>query len=408
MSKAKGMTINMNKKISLGAAITFMVVIAGLTFCITMMVSLNYFNGMVFNVKERKEMYTKISEIDSEIRQKYNGTIDEDMMLDAISRGYVSGLGDKYSRYLSKSEYEKQLLDTQGKLVGIGVTIKRDASGYAQVVKVIEGSPAELAGILSGDMITAIDEVDLKTYDFTKVDELIRGNAGTKVKLNIRREGVETLYELARKDIDIKYVTYKLIDKNGYIKINEFNQKTYEQFKNAVDDLIKQGATGLVFDLRDNGGGTLDSATKMLDMLLPQGVIATKTDKSGATSPLATSDKYGVNLPMVTIINGNTASASELFVSALRDFNKATSIGTTTYGKGVMQTLIPLKDGSALSITTASFIPPSGEDFNGVGIKPDNEVKFTPEQEQNFKNGHLELESDTQFVKAVEVLNSKK
>ncbi|MEG0571346.1 MAG: S41 family peptidase, partial [Oscillospiraceae bacterium] len=364
--------------------------------------------GMVFNVKERKEMYTKISEIDSEIRQKYNGTIDEDMMLDAISRGYVSGLGDKYSRYLSKSEYEKQLLETQGKLVGIGVTIKRDASGYAQVVKVIEGSPAELAGILSGDMITAIDEVDLKTYDFTKVDELIRGNAGTKVKLNIRREGVETLYELARKDIDIKYVTYKLIDKNGYIKINEFNQKTYEQFKNAVDDLIKQGATGLVFDLRDNGGGTLDSATKMLDMLLPQGVIATKTDKSGATSPLATSDKYGVNLPMVTIINGNTASASELFVSALRDFNKATSIGTTTYGKGVMQTLIPLKDGSALSITTASFIPPSGEDFNGVGIKPDNEVKFTPEQEQNFKNGHLELESDTQFVKAVEVLNSKK
>lgn len=396
----------MNKKVSLGAAIAFMIVVAGITFCITMMVSVNHFNTMVLNVKSREEMYKKLADVDREARQNFDGKIDEEYLLDSISKGYIKGLGDKYSVYLSKDEYEQRLTDLSGKEVGIGITAQKDESGYLKIIKVINHSPAQIEGIEVGDYIISIDGNDLKTLTFENAERLMNGAVGTKLSLVYRRNGVDTSRDLIRKDIEVPYVELTMIDSNGYIKISDFNDKTASQFKEAVDNAISKGATGLVFDLRNNGGGTLDSVTTMLNMLLPSGEIGTKIDNNGKKTVLGVSDKYEIDLPMVTIINGKTASASELFVAALRDFKKANSVGTLTYGKGVMQTLIKLTDGSAINITTAHFFPPSGNPIDGIGIKPEYEVKLTTEQEQRFSE--LTLEQDPQFQKAIEVLNSKK
>ena len=195
-----------------------------------------------------------------------------------------------------------------------------------------------------------------------------------------------------------------MIGKNGYIKIEDFTTNTLDQFSKAVDDCIAKGAEGLIFDLRNNGGGTLESVEKMLDKLLPSGVIVYKRDKSGKKEALYTSDAKQVDLPMVTITNGNTASASELFVSALKDYDKAQSVGTTTFGKGIMQTLYDLSDGSAIRITTAYFDPPKSENFHGVGIKADFPVTLTQEQEKNFND--LDETTDPQLKKAIEVVSA--
>lgn len=396
----------MNKKISLGAAVAFMVVVAGITLCITMMVSLNYFNKKVLNVKNREEMYKKISDVDRNARQNFYGPINEEALLDSVSAGFIRGLGDKYSTYLSKDEYEQRLKELSGKEVGIGVTVSNDESGYLRVKKVLEESPAKLSGIMVDDYIISINDVDLKTISFEESAKLMNGAIGTKLKIVYRRNGVDTPIDVIRKDLQIKYVEWKMIDKNGYIKILDFNDLTYNQFKDAVDNAVRQGATGLIFDIRNNGGGTLKSVTAILNLLLPSGDIGTKIDNNGVTSVLDTSDKYEISLPMVTLINGKTASASELFAAALRDFKKSSLVGTLTYGKGVMQSLIKLTDGSAINVTTAHFFPPSGEPINGVGIKPEYEVKLTPEQEQRLDE--LDPAEDMQLQKAIEVVNSNK
>lgn len=396
----------MNKKISLGAAIAFMVVLAGITFCITMMVSLNYFNTMVLNVKNREEMYKKIADLDREVRQNFDGTIDEEALLDAISAGYIKGIGDKYSSYLTKEQYEARLKDLSGKSVGIGATVAKDDSGYLVVKKILDDSPAKLAGLQVGDYIVSIDNTDLKTVSYDNAVRLIKGDAGTKLKLVYRRNGVDTPLEIIRKDIVVPYVELSMVGENAVIKITDFNNSTPDQFKNAVNEAIGKGATGLIFDLRDNGGGTVNSVIEMLDFLCPNGELGYKIDNTGAKTVLGTSDKHEITLPMVTLVNSKTASASELFVSTLRDFKKATIVGTTTYGKGVMQSLIKLTDGSAVNITTAHFYPPSGQEINNVGVKPDYEVKLSAELEANLDS--IKPETDSQLQKALEVINSKK
>lgn len=383
-----------------------MVVVAGITLCITMMVSLNYFNKKVLNVKNREEMYKKISDVDRNARQNFYGPINEETLLDSVSAGFIRGLGDKYSTYLSKDEYEQRLKELSGKEVGIGVTVSNDESGYLRVKKVLDESPAKLSGIMVEDYIISINDIDLKTVSFEESTKLMNGAIGTKIKIVYRRNGVDTPIDIIRKDLQVKYVEWKMIGMNAYIKILDFNDLTYNQFKDAIDNAVRQGATGLIFDIRNNGGGTLKSVTAILNLLLPSGDIGTKIDNNGVTSVLDTSDKYEISLPMVTLINSKTASASELFAAALRDFKKSSLVGTLTYGKGVMQSLIKLTDGSAINVTTAHFFPPSGEPINGVGIKPEYEVKLTPEQEQRLDE--LDPAEDTQLQKAIEVLNSNK
>ncbi len=396
----------MNKKISLGAAIAFMAVVASITFCVTMLFSQDIFNKMITNVGQREEMYDKVKAIDEKIRDNYLFEIDEETLLDSLGDGMIEGLDDKYAKYLDKEEYEEKLKEDKGQLVGIGVQITYDqTSGYLNILNVYDGSPAQGVGLQKGDLIVKVDDQDLSTLPMEESTKLIQGEAGTKVKLVVRREGVDKDYEIQRKDIVIPSVSSRMIGKNGYIKISDFNDATVDQFKEAVDKMSDEGAQGLIFDLRNNGGGTLNSVLNMLDYLLPEGTIATSTNNQGKTVVLQKSDSHEINLPMTVLTNGNTASASELFTQALKDYNKAVSVGTTTYGKGVMQTTFPLSDGSAVIITTAYFNPPSGENFNGKGIKPDYEVTLTADQEKDFDN--LNESNDPQLMKAIDVLNSQ-
>lgn len=396
----------MNKKISLGAAVAFMVVIAGITFCITMMVSLKLFNTMVLNVKNREEMYKKIADIDREARQNYDGVIDEDFLLDYVSRGYVRGLGDKYSSYMSKIEYEQYLKELSGTQFGIGVDFVKDETGYIRLKTVEPKAAAGIAGLLEGDYIISINDTDLMLVSSDAISRSLQGEIGTKVKVVYRRDGVDTSADLIRNDVQLPVVELTMVETNAHIKISAFNSYTSNQFKTKVEEAIRLGATGLVFDVRGNVGTNLDAATEMLNMLLPSGDLAYKTSVRDGKTLLLRSDRYEIALPMVCITNGKTASAAELFAATLRDFGKSGTVGVNTAGIAAMRTLIQLTDGSAINLTTSYFLPASGEAIEGVGVSPTYLVKLTAEQEANFE--FMSIDQDPQVAKAIEVLNSGK
>lgn len=396
----------MNKKISLGAAICFMAIAAAITFTITMTYAKNIFNTKIANVDERAQVYEKISEIDQIVRNNYLNDIDEDELINAIADGYMKGLEDDYAYYMDQEEYNEYKMDNAGELIGIGVTVTLDESGYIRILEVNEGSPAEQAGLQAGDLITKVGDADVLTVGYQEATGLIRGEEGTKVTLTIHRDQEELTVEVTRKLMDTVTVTYRMIGENGYIKISKFDSNTPRDFKAAVEDLQAQGATGLIFDVRNNPGGLLDSVAEVLDYLLPEGDIVSSTDSKGNTEVLYTSDSDFVDMPMVVICNGETASAAELFSAGLRDYQKAELVGVNTFGKGIMQTSYSLADGSAINFTTHYYNPPSGVNFHGVGLKPDYEVQLT--DEQALRLGELSDEEDTQLQKAISVLDSQK
>ena len=397
----------MNKKISLGAAIAFMAVVASITFVITMLFSQGVFNRMISNVSQREEMYQKVQEIDRLVRNNYLFDLDEEVYQDGLAAGLISGLNDPYAEYLDKEAYERDQMEREGELVGIGVAVSVDAaSGYMTIQSVYADGPAEEAGLLAEDVIVKIDGQDVAQIGADEAVNLMQGESGTRVTVTIRRDGKDQDYEIQRSEVEIPSIETRMIDSDCYIKITEFNAHTPEQFQQALDDAQAMGATGLIFDLRDNTGGTMDAVTAMLDALLPSGTIATQTDSSGEETVLATSDdEHQVSLPMITITNARTASAAELFVAVLKDFGKAQSVGVTTYGKGVMQTTYALSDGSAIRLTTGYFNPPESENFNGSGIAPDYEVTLTAEEEAALDPA--DESTDPQLMKAIEVIHSQ-
>lgn len=330
----------MNKKISLGATITLMIMAAAVTFSITMIYYMDVFNGKVYNLKERETMYSKLSELDRIVRANYVGNIDEDALNEALADGYVAGTGDKYARYFTPEEYESYMIDLEGRVVGIGISAQQDPSGYILINEVYADSPAAIVGLQAGDFIIKVDELDVNAETYQQAADAIRGEEGSKVNITYRRDSEDTTIEVTRRKVDIPTVFSRMIDSNvGYVQITEFNESTATQFSKQVDELIGQGAQALVFDVRNNGGGTLNSVTKMLDKLLPEGDIVSAEYKDGTVEVLAKSDEDEITLPMVVLTNEKTASAAELFTQALRDYGKAKSVGSTTYGKGTMQTV---------------------------------------------------------------------
>ena len=395
----------MNKKISLGAALSLMFIITAVTFSITMVFSRQMFSNTVTNISEREAMYDKLSEIDSYVRANYYGTIDETYLNDYLSMGYIAGLSDRYAAYYSAEEYAKLQQENAGEIVGIGIRASKNESGFIQVNEVYPDSPAQEAGIQAGDLIVKVNDIDVTadTYD-TAISE-IGGKAGTKLSMTVRSNNKDReIPEITRRVVVTPTVYFRMIGTAGYIQIVDFNENTYDQFKKAIEDLLNQGAASLIFDLRNNTGGLIDPAIKMLDMLLPEGTIATATYRDGSTEVLGTSDANCIDKPMVVLTNEYTASAAELFTQALRDYGVAKSVGTTTYGKGVMQVTHSLKDGSAIRITVAQYNPPKSDNYDGVGIKPDYEVTLTDEQQQNFSN--LDENSDPQLQKALELVRT--
>ncbi len=396
----------MNKKISLGAAIAFMLIVAGITFCITMMVSLEHFNDKVLNVKEREEMYKKIAEVDRNARQNYAGEIDEEYLANEISRGFIRGLDDKYASYLTQAEYDLTLQEQQGKRVQVGITMVKDTTGYFKVTSLVDNSPAILAGIAVGDLLVSFDDKDLKTYTQLSAQRLLEGENGSQISILYRRDGIDFVKTMQRKDLTYPYVTSQLYEDTGYLKIENFTSQAFTQFRTQVNSLIQRGANALIFDVRDNSTGDLETAVAMLDLILPSGELGFRVSSNGQKTLIDESDPYEISVPIVTIVNSKTSNVAEYFVATLRDFGVSNSVGVQTAGKSVELSLIKLLDGSAISVTTSYILPPSQNKIEGVGIKPDYEVKLTAEQETSLTS--LSFEEDAQLQKALDVVNSKK
>ncbi len=396
----------MSKRIlSLGVALALMLVTAALTFSITMVYSQNEFNRRVSDIKEKEALYTKIEEVDNIIRQNYIGTIDEQYLQDCIAAAFVQGIGDRYGQYLTAETYQSYLDSNNGVTVGIGATVPKTLEGgYLPVIGVTAGSPAEEAGIRAGDLIISVDGTSVVGMSADDIIAMVRGEEGTTVSIGVRR-GTDDLEPMTvtRKKMAVTSVTYRMLnDTIGYIAISGFNNNTVDQFSTALNYVIAQGAQGIVFDVRNNPGGTVSSVADILDILVPEGPIVSATYKDGHTEVLATSDANEVNLPMVVVTNRNTASAAELFTQALKDYNKAVSVGDkTTYGKGTMQSIRKLNDGSAVNLTVATYNPPKSSNYNGVGVPADFEVTLPTELES--KIAELDISEDTQLKKALEL-----
>lgn len=385
----------MNKKISLGLALSLIAVSIAVTFILTSFFSLQSFNKKVVDVNEKSKKYSSLQVLDSYIRDNYLGDIDEKELSDGIMKGYVSGIGDKYSRYLTETEYLTEKNEDSGELVGLGLTLAEDASGYMRISEVLEDSPASDSGLEVGDLITRIDELDIKEAGFNEGMDAMRGTEGSSIKLTVHRDGKATDYELVRRTIKVKTVETEMLGSNiGYIKVTGFKQNTPDQFISALERLTANGATALIFDLRDNDGGLVTALEECLDPLLPEGVVATAEYKDGHSETLVYSDDSEITMPMAVIVNENTASTAELFAAALKDFGKASIVGSQTYGKGVVQVTNEMDNGGAVVLTVAECRTANSECYNGVGITPDFQVE---NEDENI---------DAQYNKAVEVVRA--
>lgn len=393
----------MKKKMSLGVTIALMAITAAITLSLTYQFAMQTFNERVHSINERQQMYTKLQEIDQKVRQNYYGTIDENLLNDSIASGYVKGISDAHSYYLTAANYKKMQSELSGNTVGIGAEYQQKSDGTIQIIHIDAASPAEVGGLKKGDILLAVDDKTVEANGANAVIAALAGELGQKVKLTVQRGEEIVELELTRNQFEIISVEHSILSNNiGYIKIIEFNENTYEQFKNALGTLKQSGVTGLVLDVRNNPGGTLESVSYILDSLLPAGNIVFSEDKTGVKKVLYTSDSQQIDLPLAVLVNKNTASAAELLASAIKDYKKGTIIGETTYGKGTMQQLFGLSDGSALNITIAKFYPPISDNFDGIGVTPDIPIQLPDELEEQFY--FLTEENDTQLKAATSAL----
>lgn len=331
-------------------------------------VSRDEYNSM----KDTYERFGKVEQLYETINSSYYKDVDEQDVVDGACKGLVAGLGDPYSSYMTKEEYENWKASATGEYSGIGVTFSQDKNGNYVVVGVTRDSPAEKAGLKSGDYIV---EVDGKTYDDMDVmARAIRGDAGTKVKVTYVRDNKKNEVSITREKIVEKSVEYKMLDGNiGYIKLSSFISSSAEDFSNALKDLEGKGAKGLILDLRDNGGGLVEQCIDIADEFLDEGVVTYVEDKNGKKQEYKSKDGK-TDLKTVVLVNGNSASCSEILAGALKD-NGCKLVGETTFGKGVIQSTAELKDGSALKLTIMQYFSPKGNAIQDKGITPDYEVK---------------------------------
>ncbi len=340
--------------------------------------------------------------------------IDESLGLDAMIRAYIAATGDPYARYMNAEEFAEYSASMQGDLVGIGVqVIYEPETNSIEIMLVMPDSPAEKIGLQCGDLIVGVDDLRADKDGYEKLVDAIAGKAGTPVKLTIRRDGKEFTETATRDHVTSLSVTYQMLKdgKTGLIRIIEFNGTTPGQFKAAVEDLEKAGATALIFDLRNNPGGQLDSVLSVLSYLLPKDKVLIRiSDAQGnevSQKDESKEEDHTVDLPMAVLINGNTASAAELFTSCLKDYDKVTTVGELSYGKGCMQYMYTLPNGGVLSLTTRMYSPPLGENYDGVGITPDISVSLS---EEAAKLNPLKLteENDDQLKAAIAALAGRK
>lgn len=331
----------------------------------------------------------------------YEDDIDKEDLIDGIYSGYAGALGDPYTEYYDEEETEALYESTSGEFSGIGATMSQSLdSGEITISNVYEDSPADKAGMKSGDIIYKVDGRSVSGQDLETVVSWIKGERGTDVVIHVLRNGEELELTATRDIIEVQTVSHEMKDGQiGYILISEFDSVTYDQFVAALDDLESQGMQGLVIDLRGNPGGNLTTVTDMLKLLLPEGTIVSTKDKYGNTEEITCDGKHEFTKPLAVLVNQYSASAAEIFSGAIQDYGTGTIVGMTTYGKGVVQQLMDLGDGTCLKVTIAEYYTPSGRSINGTGVTPDVEVEY--EYDENNP------EADNQLDKALEVVRGE-
>lgn len=397
----------MRKKVDLSKAVIITIATNLITALIFTLIFLPY-AGKKNMVTDQEysflKKYSKMIKINNIVKGNFVDKIDDDKMVEGAIKGMVTYPTDRYTVYMNEKEFSDLIAQTEGSYAGVGIYLD-EMNERIVVVAPIEGSPAARAGIKSGDVIIKVNDKEVFYKDIDKAISMMKGKEGIKVKLQIYRKDAGYLdFNLKTEKIVIKSVKYETLQNNiGYIRISSFDENTADEFNIALTALQNKKMSGLIIDLRDNGGGLLESCTKIADKLLGEGRVVYTIDNNGEQINW-NSDAKKIDVPLVVLVNGGTASASEILSGAVRDFKAGTLIGTKTFGKGLVQTILPLEDGSGLKVTTAKYYTPSGECIQGTGIKPDIVIEIP----DSVIVSDLKHEDDIQLQKAIEVINSKR
>ena len=361
-----------------------MLLVAGLVSC-----GLKVNNG---NSDITSKTEDKISELQNLIEKHYMGDVKEKNLEDGVYKGYINGLNDPYSVYYNKKETKELYESTGGEYSGIGAVMSQNTeTGVITLVQIYKESPAEKAGLKENDILYKVEGKEVTGKDLSKVVSKVKGEKGTTVELTVLRgeDAKEVTVTATRDTVQAQTIEYKMMDdKIGYIRVSEFDTVTYDQYKEALDDLEKQGMTGLVVDLRNN-----------LDLMLPKGLIVYTEDKNGKKTKMKSDEEHQFTKPLAVLVNGNSASASEIYSGAIQDYGIGKIVGTQTYGKGVVQQIFDLDDGTAVKLTIAEYFTPKGRSINGKGITPDVKVEY----ENNEENP----DADNQLDKSVEEVKAQ-
>lgn len=350
----------------------------------------------------------KLELLEEVIDAYYMNDVTTEQLRIGVYKGLLEGLGDPYSCYYTAEEYEDLMESSSGTYCGIGAVVQQNAKTMLiTIVKPYVNAPAYKAGMLPGDIIYMVDGVDVTGMEIDSVVAMMKGEEGTVVKVTVVRDGEVDPVELTitRDVIEVETIEYEMLaNKIGYILISQFDEVTPKQFKDAIEQLEADGMKGLIIDLRDNPGGLLDAVVDMLDYVLPKGLIVYTEDKYGNKQEYKGKDNHELKLPIVVMINGNSASASEIFAAAMQDYKKATLVGTTSFGKGIVQSVIPISDGTAIKLTVSKYFTPNGVCIHGTGVTPDVEVDLAEELKQKVV---IEHEEDNQLAEAIKVLKKQ-
>lgn len=355
----------------------------------------------------RLKQYEKLDLLMQLVELYYYEDVDTDEMLESAAVGLIAGIGDVYSVYYTKEDMEAFNEETEGEYAGIGCQLLADPTDQMiTVTRVFKGSPAEEAGMRSGDKIVYVNDVYYSAYEMDAAVDVMRGTPGEDVKVTVLR-GLDTVdFDITRKVVNINYVEHEILDGNiGYVMVYDFLGDAVDGFRTALEAFQAANVTGMIIDLRNNGGGLLDASVEMADMILPEGTVVSIRDKNGAEEAFTIDSEY-YDVPMVVLVNGYSASASEILSGAIRDTGEGTLVGTRTFGKGVVQSVIDFPDGSGLKVTTARYFTPSGECIHGVGIEPDVEIELDEDVVTRYGLNNLPHEQDAQLQKAIELIKN--
>lgn len=367
--------------------------------------------------KRYSEILNKLGQIDKTIDKYYmaDGEIDTELMSEGVYKGYVYGLNERYTTYYTPEEYKQMLAQSEGVYSGIGVTVtKEEKNAGLVIVEVSEGGPGEASGLMAGDVITSADGENIGGDSLDTAVSKIMGEAGTEVVLTIYRPSEDKSFDktLTRQKIDEVTVEYELLEDHiGYIYLKGFEEVTVKQFNEAVDQLLEDGMDGLVVDVRGNPGGNMSSVCPILDRLLPEGLLVYTEDKNGQRSEEYADSEEVLDIPMAVLVNGSSASASEIFAAAIQDYEWGKIVGEQTFGKGIVQYIIPFSDGSAMKLTSAKYFTPKGRSIHSVGITPDIEVSAAEADSSTPGSGGESSEADSvldvQLEAAVEAVKAQ-